>query len=141
MKFWDSSAIVPLFVEEKSSAAMRKLLREDQTAVVWWASVIEVHSAISRLVRDGHLKRSELRPCLDRLNGFRRTWAEVAPSEEILLEAERLLFLHPLRAGDALQLAALICCANRRASLLEFVCLDERLADAAEKEGYVVRRD
>jgi hypothetical protein len=50
--------------------------------------------------------------------------------------AVRFLRLHPLRAADALQLAAAFLAAERRPSSLEIVTLDERLADAAGKEGF-----
>ena len=50
--------------------------------------------------------------------------------------AERLLALHPLRAGDALQLsAALVACEERPEGEL-LVCLDARLREAAAREGF-----
>ncbi len=50
----------------------------------------------------------------------------------------RFLRVHPLRAADALQLAAAFVLADRRPSTLELVTLDDRLAVAARKEGFVV---
>jgi hypothetical protein len=44
--------------------------------------------------------------------------------------------VHPLRAADALQLAAAFVAAERRPHSLQIVTLDERLADAAQKEGF-----
>jgi uncharacterized protein len=46
--------------------------------------------------------------------------------------------VHPLRAADALQLAAAYAGSDRRPTSLEFVTLDERLADVARKEGFSV---
>jgi predicted nucleic acid-binding protein len=46
-----------------------------------------------------------------------------------------LLRVHPLRAADSLQLAAALAVANGDPGALEFVSLDQRLADAARKEG------
>jgi hypothetical protein len=46
--------------------------------------------------------------------------------------------VHPLRAVDALQLAAAFIAAERRPSSLEVVTLDDRLAGAARKEGFVL---
>lgn len=48
----------------------------------------------------------------------------------------RLLRLHPLRAADALQLAAALVLAEHDPRTLPFVTLDERLALAAEQEGF-----
>jgi hypothetical protein len=46
--------------------------------------------------------------------------------------------VHELRAGDALQLAAAIVASDHQTSAMEFVTLDRRLADAADKEGFRV---
>ncbi len=52
--------------------------------------------------------------------------------------AERLVETHPLRAGDALQLAAAIVAAEERPDSIEFVTFDRRQAEAAEREGFRV---
>jgi predicted nucleic acid-binding protein len=52
--------------------------------------------------------------------------------------AVRFLRVHPLRAADALQLAAAFVAAERRPSSLEVVTLDDRLAVAARKEGFAL---
>jgi prevent-host-death family protein len=46
--------------------------------------------------------------------------------------------IHPPRAAGALQLAAAFIAAERRSPSLEVVRLDERLADAARKEGFAL---
>jgi hypothetical protein len=68
-----------------------------------------------------------------------RSWAEVLPSDAIRSTAQRLLRVHPLRAGDALQLAAAIVAAEHDPASLEFVGLDERLNEAARREGFPIR--
>jgi len=53
--------------------------------------------------------------------------------------AKRCLMVHPLRAADALQLgAALVACGDDPHGF-EFVCVDERLNEAARREGFTVR--
>ena len=52
----------------------------------------------------------------------------------------RFLRVHALRAGDALLLAAAFVAAERRPGALEVVMLDDRLADAARKEGVCPRQ-
>ncbi len=42
-----------------------------------------------------------------------------------------------LKQADALQLGAAFVASERRPSTLEFVCLDDRLNDAARREGFV----
>jgi predicted nucleic acid-binding protein len=72
------------------------------------------------------------------LRQLAQTWHEVDPSDPIREAAVRFLRVHPLRAADALQLAAAFIAAERRPSSLEIVTLDDRLAVAARKEGFAL---
>ncbi|HET7882609.1 MAG TPA: hypothetical protein VFL55_17115, partial [Acetobacteraceae bacterium] len=74
----------------------------------------------------------------DRLRQFADGWHEIEASETVRENAQRFLRVHPLRAADALQLAAAFAAAERRPASLQVVTLDERLADAARKEGFVL---
>jgi predicted nucleic acid-binding protein len=138
MKFWDASAIMPLLVTEPTTNAVRSLAEQDPTMLVWWATEVECASAITRLDRESALADAAVTWAFDRLRQFAHTWHEVDPSDPIREAAVRLLRVHPLRAADALQLAAAFIAAERRPSSLEVVTLDDRLAAAARKEGFVV---
>jgi uncharacterized protein len=46
--------------------------------------------------------------------------------------------VHPLRAADALQLAAAFAAAEGRPGSLELITLDDRLCLAARKKGFAV---
>src|SRR5439155_26852890 len=50
-RFWDTSAIPPLFLHEPMSAVAGGLMQQDGDMVVWWATRIECLSAILRRVR------------------------------------------------------------------------------------------
>ena len=52
--------------------------------------------------------------------------------------AQRLLRTHPLHSADSIQLAAAIVAAELEPASLEFVCLDDRLSEAAMREGFRV---
>lgn len=138
MRFWDASAIVPLLIEERSSQALRALLTDDPLMVVWWATPTECASALARLDREGLLDTQSLRAAHKRLSQLIASWQEVDPHDEVRETAARFVRVHPLRAADALQLAAAFVAAARRPSSLEMVVLDERLAAAAQKEGFSV---
>ena len=73
-----------------------------------------------------------------RLQHLSAGWHEIDPSDEIRETASRFLRVHPLRAADALQLAAAFAAAERRPASLEIVTLDDRLANAARKEGFAL---
>ena len=138
MRFWDASAVVPLLQEEPATAACRSMLSEDTDLVVWWGAEIECVSAIGRRERVAGLARVQVEEALRSLTDLQQRWIEVQPVGSVRTTARRLLRLHPLRSADALQLAAAIVCAEGEPEVLPFVCLDERLADAARREGFTV---
>jgi predicted nucleic acid-binding protein len=136
VKFWDASAIVPLLTEEATTERLRGLARRDPGMFVWRASEVECVSALARLERSAVLDVNGVRHALDRLRKLADRWHEIEPSEVIRENAMRFLRVYPLRAADALQLAAGFIAADRRPASVQFVTLDERLADAAQKEGF-----
>jgi predicted nucleic acid-binding protein len=138
MKFWDASAIVPLLLTEPATAAMQALADKDPTMVVWWSTEVECASAITRLEGDALLDHAAVTQALHRLKQLALSWHEVDPSDPLREAAVRFLRVHPLRAADALQLAAAFIAADRQPSSLEVVTLDDRLAVAARKEGFVL---
>ena len=138
MRFWDSSALVPLLVEEDTTKRLQALYQPDVGLLVWWGSIVECASAISRLERETNLTTRQASRSLNRLEAMTTTWNEVAPSERVRRAATRLLRVHSLRAADALQLAAAFVASEERPRTLQVVCLDERLALAAQREGFEV---
>jgi len=138
MRFWDASAIVPLLMTEAATKALQGRAGTDPAMLVWWATEVECASAIARLERDGALDAAAVNEAFDRLRRLGEGWHEVEPSDAVRETAVRFLRVHPLRAADALQLAAAFVAAERRPSSLEIVTLDERLAAAARKEGFVL---
>lgn len=138
MKFWDSSALAPLIVRQQASGRLRSLYRSDSGVLAWWGARVECESAISRLEREGRLQRRSANSARQRLGRFAATWHEVQPSDRLREDACRLLRVHDLRAADSLQLAAGLTASEGRPPTLIFVCLDQRLAAAAEREGFPV---
>jgi uncharacterized protein len=138
VKFWDASAIVPLLVKETWSRRLQSLAADESAMLVWWGSEVECVSALARRERDGALDGRTMATALRRLRQLADAWDEIDPSDAIRETAERFLRVHPLRAADALQLAAAFAAAEQRPASLEIVTLDDRLADAARKEGFAV---
>lgn len=138
MKFWDASALVPLITPEASSTAMRLRLSEDREIMVWWSTEIECTSAVHRSARDGRLDAQGVADALGRLADLKAEWQETQPVEAVRVTARRLLATHPLRAADAQQLAAAIVAAEGDPRSLVMVTLDERLGEAARREGLEV---
>ena len=138
MKFWDASAIVPLVMTEASTKHLHALAAEDPGMLVWWATEVECASAIVRLEREGALDELAVTQAFERLKQLAGAWHEVDPSDAVREAAVRFLRVHPLRTADALQLAAAFVAAERRPASLDVITLDNRLAVAARKEGFVL---
>jgi predicted nucleic acid-binding protein len=138
MRFWDSSALIPLFIQQDGTEAHLSLLSEDPHAVVWWGSRVECVSAFNRLVREGLLDQADFDRLQVRFEAFSASWIETQPTDKLRERAIRLLRLHPLRAADSLQLAAALIACEENPKTLPFICGDARLREAASREGFPV---
>jgi predicted nucleic acid-binding protein len=138
VKYWDASAIVPLFTRQTFTEPMEQILIQDGEVITWWGSSIECYSALMRLVREGKLNGNQQHLAEQRLTVLQNGWEEVVPTESVRRITRRLLRTHPLRAADALQLAAALTACEQEPDRFAMVCLDSRLAEAAHREGFVV---
>lgn len=135
MRFWDTSAIIPLIVREPRSDILRQLLEQDAGIVVWWATRVECVSAISRRARKGTLLpegEASARDLLDDLSG---NWTEAQLTARLRNLAEQALSFHPFLAADALQLAAAQIWCGEQPQGRPFVSLNEHLRNAATRSG------
>lgn len=138
MRFWDASAVVPLLITESSTRRLQTLLSDDSSMFVWWGTRVECMSALARRERDGATDDQILGEAFRRLQEFEFRWQEIDPSDVLRETATRFLRVHALRAADSLQLAAAFIAAEQRPGSLNVVTLDDRLAEAARKEGFAV---
>ena len=136
MRFWDTSAIVPLLVAEPQTPAVERLISSDPDMLVWWGTRPECVSALARRTREGTLTLQGEAQARVRLHRLGTAWAEVQPTDWLRAAAELLLELHPLRAADAFQLAAAV--ASPPGVSGEFVSLDGRLRAAVAAQGFTV---
>ena len=137
MRFWDSSALVPLCLAEPATAMARKLYEGDPEMAVWWGTPVECGSAFARLRRDGVLDEDQESTALSTLDSLGGLWHEIQPTAELRSRALRLLRVHALRAADALQLAASLAWAGASPEG-DLVTLDDRVGSAARREGLQV---
>ena len=137
--FWDASALVLLCVHEAASRHAQSQLRRF-APVVWWGSLIEVHSAICRLHRDKEITDLDKQGAVARLSLLSRGWREVLPNDQLRDLATQSLDKYSLRAADSVQLAASLTWCEQRPSRRSFICGDQRLAKAAESAGFSVLR-
>jgi uncharacterized protein len=138
VRFWDSSAIVPLVVAEPASEVMRGLASDGSELIVWWTAPVECASALARRERSGTIALEDASQASITLEELAETWVEVPPRTAVRDDARRLVRIHDLRAADAFQLAAARVASEAAPETLPVVTLDERLAAAARREGFPV---
>lgn len=136
MRFWDASALIPLLVPEPETRALAALFRADAAILAWWGTRVECAGSLARLERDHRISGPSLAQARARLELLSDQWIEISPSPQVRELAERLLRVHTLRTSDAHQLAAAMVASQLRPSTLELVTIDQRLADAARREGF-----
>jgi uncharacterized protein with PIN domain len=77
VRFWDSSALVPLVVQETSSQRVKSEYDSDRAQVVWCLSIVEVWSAVTRKRREGILRSPDIREARQRLQQLVSDWTEI----------------------------------------------------------------
>ena len=138
MKFWDSSAIVPLILDEEETDYCLGVLSQDQEMLIWCLSKVEVFSALSRRRREEKIAQRDFRGAKKRLDFILERAYEVKAIEKVRYRALRLLEVHPLRAADACQLASALVATQEDPNRIGMICFDTRLKNACMKEGFVV---
>jgi predicted nucleic acid-binding protein len=135
--FWDTSALVPLCVEQQSSNSVRKLATQ-LDVTVWWGTSVEIRSAIERLQRMGQLTPSAYVVAELKAKKLQRGWRELGPTETLRSQSEYFLTRFPLKAADAMQLAAAWIWCNGDTHSCNFVSADGQLLTAARLLGFQI---
>lgn len=135
MIFWDNSALMALLVAKVDSDPCFHQLQADPEIAAWLGTPVECESAIKRRFRERSLSIFQARLARERLADLSASWHEVSPLVAVSTLPRRLLRTHPLRAADALQLAAALTLGEAGLNEFTFACSDVRLAAAVEKGG------
>ncbi len=111
---------------------------DEENITIWWGTPVECLSAIHRRHREAPLEDVALSNAIGRLRVLREHADAVVPTDSLRWHAGRLLAVHPLRAPDALQLAAALAWCEDQPRGEGLLTLDLRLRDAAVREGFNV---
>jgi predicted nucleic acid-binding protein len=137
VRFWDTSALVPLVIREAETSRAERWLRDDSVVVVRMLTRGELLSSLDGRRRDPASARAMAAARRELLAAW-DLWSEVTAVDLVRRHAERLVESHPLRSADALQLGAAIVASDDSPAGLEFVTFDRQQAVAAEREGFRV---
>lgn len=135
--FWDSSALVPLCIRQ-SATAQSKLWLTSYEVVVWWATPVEIASALARLLRVRQIDPAQWNVADKLAQTLAGTWSVIEPNGNLRANAIELVKRYDLRAADSLQMAAALQWCEASPQGRVFLTTDERLRDAARLAGFSV---
>ncbi len=138
----DSSALVKRHISEAGSAWIEQQFdaASGNRIIATKLSIAEVLSAMNRRRREANITATEYAKFSGDFLSFVETDYEMVElSDAVLFEAQRLLETHPLRAGDAIQLASALLANTQLQSAnlpaLILLASDAHLLTAANSEG------
>jgi predicted nucleic acid-binding protein len=138
MLYFDASALAKRYVREKGSLKVRRLLASDVPATSRY-SAVEIASALARRVREGAIADEDCERALTALRDDLTAMLVVELTAEVVTRAQALLQRHPLRAGDAVQLASCLELRHEMEEPIALVAFDARLVAAARKHRVPVK--
>jgi predicted nucleic acid-binding protein len=104
--FLDTSAIVPLLIDEPGTAACRRVWESADAVVYTQLAFVETAAALARATRLGRMTAVDRDVTTDRLEGLWRQLHAVVVDEALVREAAALTAQLPLRGYDAAHYAA-----------------------------------
>ena len=139
LAFWDASALVPLCVGQSTTPRVIALYKSYE-GVVWWATPVEIASALARLVRTKHLDSDDWTKARQLAAALADAWFVIQPSDALRTKATQLVDRHDLRAADALQVAAALEWCQDVPQGRVFLTADQKLREAAVLTGFDAKR-
>jgi predicted nucleic acid-binding protein len=139
LAFWDSSALVPLCVRQGTtprSIALYKI----HDAAVWWATPVEIASALARLLRMQQLDSSDWTKARKLTGRLASSWFVIQPSDALRARSIQLVDRYDLRAADSFQLAAALEWCEDAPQGRVFLTTDQKLREAALLSGFDAQR-
>jgi predicted nucleic acid-binding protein len=135
LAFWDSSALVPLCVGQSLTPAAVSLYKNYE-AVIWWATPVDIASALARLLRMRQLDPRQWQAAQELAGTLAEACSVIQPSDALRAKAMELVKLYDLRAADSLQLAAAMEWCGHRPEGHVFLTADQTLQEAALLVGF-----
>ena len=133
--YYDTSALVKLYVTEDGSAEMKVLLRESEIAATARVSWVEAHAAMARRARE---RVADVAAIDQARTALRADWPHflvIELTQELCERAAAHAEVFALRAYAGVQLAGADMLRERVGAEVGFACFDRRLNQAARILG------
>jgi predicted nucleic acid-binding protein len=109
-------------------------------AVVWWATPVEIASALARLMRMKQLDSTDWAKARKLAKNLADSWSVIQPSDALRMTAIQLVDRYDLRAADSFQLAAALEWCEYTPQSRVFLTADQELREAALLSGFDARQ-
>jgi predicted nucleic acid-binding protein len=135
LAFWDTSALVPLCIHQGLTSRAGALYK-NYGVVVWWATPVEIASALARLLRMHYIDSGDCGKARALAKVLADSWSVIQPSDKLRATATEILDRFDLRAADCLQLAAALQWCEDTPHGRVFLTADQKLREAALRSGF-----
>ena len=140
LAYVDSSVLVKHYVENEKSSSHASQLIHSHKVYVSSIAQIEVLSALSRKHQLGEVSQEESTTLKKTFLSDCKKMGVVELREEVISEAQDLVFRVSIKTLDSIHLASAIILKRIIETSYPFATSDKQLAVAAEKEGFEVIR-
>jgi uncharacterized protein len=140
--FFDSSALIKRYVNEKGSTRIREITASQAGNIVVLSRItwVEILSALARLQRESKIDTADIATVIKTFKFELDNYFKVVEAGRTIIEkAGEYVQKHPLRAYDSVQLASAMSIypffLHVNPKIFTFVSADDRLLNTAQKEG------
>lgn len=128
--FFGTSALIQNYVEETGSETVSSVLSSADVVFVSEVTLIECFPTIRRLAIETSITEDEYYSIKDEIRHDFAFFTRI-DIREAILQCEKLIDTYQLKTLDSIQLASSLCV---RSEIESFVCCDQKLLTAAERE-------
>ena len=133
--YLDTSALVKRYFQEPYSSDVADLWKRASEIVISSVGYAETLAAFYRKKREAALRDREVKRTVEAFQTDWSSFIRVTVSDQLNAIVDVLVSRHPLRGFDVIHLASALTVKKRLKEEFLFCCFDDRLLDAARKEG------
>jgi len=133
--YYDSSALLKIYIEEEYSAFVRNIISNHQINYISSLSFVEIHSVFSRLLNNSQISQNELLFLKLSFNNDYNIFRQIPINNQILKRAAELTYISNLRTLDSIHLASIEYLKSITEEELLFGCFDNKLIESAISLG------
>jgi predicted nucleic acid-binding protein len=115
-------------------------LYKTHDTVVWWATPVEIASALARVMRMKQLDSRDWARASKLTQSLADSWSVIQPADALRATSIQLGDRYDLRAADSFQLAAALEWCEYAPQGRVFLTADQKLRDAALLSGFDAKR-